>query len=51
MLNISNHRYQCKGYDLIYGQKGSDHDHVSVISIYVWQKHLICAALDKLVFG
>ena len=50
MLNLRNHRYQCEGYDLFYGFKVSGDDHVSVISLYVWQQQLICAAPDKIVF-
>ena len=38
LLNLINCSYRCKGYDLIYWYKGSDHDHFSAISIYVWQQ-------------
>ena len=31
VLNLRNNKYQCKGYDLIYGLKGSGPDHFSVI--------------------
>ena len=51
LLNLRNHIYQCKRYDLIYGYKGSDPDHVPVISIYVWKRHSICDVPYKLVFG